>query len=586
MPPVQPSVMEIDSESEEALPAFVPADWIGQRKLYKDVPRQVSAACKAARELPTSVIRQLPMDDMAVADFLAVCLPFDPPNCEENDLWAIKSVPSLESVRQLEQDISQAWLDGVQSIINPFDLSQRLPLWSPHYFRKIIELRAAQQKWADSRNWLPPAEKYLLQHVSWNTQHAGASDGQLDWTRLLADEWLSGGIIDEMMRDIKSRVSADSRLATSTLIAPLAFQFYLTRLSKYGTKPQTYLEEIVAEINGGKTRMFFPIHYNGNHWMAFMVNFSDRSFGYGDSYDGKFSLNHASHQLKEAVEQSEGLRNDTAFQKARFRRWIAAGPPVEWKMGCNLYTTLGDLVGTLNSLSFHDVSNASSLVPHIKTRGINSLTPLRLESLVIMRSQLRIYLGKVKGIYRYGSVSGKHDSFTDAETVDGLSYLSLEVYEQLYIGRNFFHHIAPSNSLGNPGLALFTHAPISELVYLMSGAGLRVLESQDGVETFALSGGDSGWECWVKLTSEESRRTLHVAAHGDDETFSEEEEDYVEHEAGSKKRKPRPPRGAKAAAKKRKTDSGRKPPRKDTGKAVKGAQKHKEGGAGRKNGKK
>jgi hypothetical protein len=50
-----------------------------------------------------------------------------------------------------------------------------------------------------------------------------------------------------------------------------------------------------------------------------------------------------------------------------------------------------------------------------------------------MRSAVRMYLGKVKGIYRYGSVSGKHESFHEAETVDGLSYLSLEVYEQVGI---------------------------------------------------------------------------------------------------------------------------------------------------------
>lgn len=48
-----------------------------------------------------------------------------------------------------------------------------------------------------------------------------------------------------------------------------------------------------------------------------------------------------------------------------------------------------------------------------------------------MRSAIRIYLGEVLGIYRYGSVSGRHESYTDAETVDGLSYISLRVYEQV-----------------------------------------------------------------------------------------------------------------------------------------------------------
>jgi hypothetical protein len=50
-----------------------------------------------------------------------------------------------------------------------------------------------------------------------------------------------------------------------------------------------------------------------------------------------------------------------------------------------------------------------------------------------MRSAVRMYLGKVKGNYRYGSVSGKHERFHEAETVDGLSYFSLEVYEQVGI---------------------------------------------------------------------------------------------------------------------------------------------------------
>ncbi|KAJ7896028.1 hypothetical protein B0H14DRAFT_2558467 [Mycena olivaceomarginata] len=45
-----------------------------------------------------------------------------------------------------------------------------------------------------------------------------------------------------------------------------------------------------------------------------------------------------------------------------------------------------------------------------------------------MCSALRPYLGEVLGIYRYGSVSGKHESYKYAETVDG--YLSLRVYEQ------------------------------------------------------------------------------------------------------------------------------------------------------------
>ncbi|KAJ7939918.1 hypothetical protein B0H13DRAFT_1850117 [Mycena leptocephala] len=133
---------------------------------------------------------------------------------------------------------------------------------------------------------------------------------------------------------------------------------------------------------------------------------------------------------------------------------------------------------------------------------------------------------------------GKHESFTDAETVEGLSYLSLE----LYLGRNIFQHIVPSNGPLTTDLALFTHAPISELVYLLAGAAVQVLgDAADG--TFKLSGGDSGRECWQKMTTEEMRRTLHVVARQGNNILSDDDE-YEEPAEGGKKRKPKPPRGA------------------------------------------
>ncbi|KAK7014640.1 hypothetical protein R3P38DRAFT_3573396 [Favolaschia claudopus] len=875
------SVMEIDSEPEEALPAFVPAD-----KLYKDVPRQVSAACKAAREIPVSVIKRLPMDDMAVADFLAIQLPdvaensqrfvsrfnmswfsFDPPNCGEDALWAITSIPPLDSVRQLENDVSQAWLDGTQSILNPSDPSQRLPLWSPNFFRKIIALRAAQQKCTESRNWLPDSEQWVLKYVSWNSRHAvgcplyikdvfnldkqddGAArrlftnilfsflvgfDGDLRHPSLeglfiltfifgeLFDAWMNLSMphIERVVCVFRARhfftiwryniLAAERRYPDlfqkqSSFLADTSFNI-LMRLC------DQFILLTLAHLEYYPNIPFMPWHH-GTHFLehffgiarSFIADFSfgqfiemyrhilirqrilssgqystkkekDSNNGYcfdfvdsgmkpeeiaalkdipsradidraceiawneaaalatqfakmqiptlpldvsdlhpnfqapnarppsdNDSDDevedddaqvvlnlspanletdvirikpspsprqpadedvslpgsslspaqaiahashqatiekrlednpdtlatvsgrisiakllnpvdppfigpelrpipsflagaqpilratlvaqrerhcagthvhseedrkpetdvrylgGKFSLNHASHQLKEGVQQSEGLRNDTAFQKARFRRWVAAGPPVEWKTGCDLHTSLGKLV-----------------VPHIKTRGINSLTPIRLDSLVIMRTHQRIYLGKVKGIYRYGAVSGKHESFTDAETVDGLSYLSLEVYEQVGISSN----MSPNNPTAH-GLALFTHAPISELVYLMSGAVLT-FNAQGDEQTFNLSAGDFGWECWQKLTMEESRRTLHVGV-DDDEISSDDEEGYVEEE-GKKKRKPKPPRGAVKKAKTSKSRGGRTAG--GTATKGKGAGTRKNGGAGQKASKK
>ncbi|KAJ7207048.1 hypothetical protein GGX14DRAFT_396482 [Mycena pura] len=161
--------------------------------------------------------------------------------------------------------------------------------------------------------------------------------------------------------------------------------------------------------------------------------------------------------------------------------------------------------------------------------------------------------GEVLGIYRYGSVSGKHESFTDAETVDGLSYLSLRVYEQLAPGRNIFQHVSPPVRAGRNPLALFTHAPISELVYLLTGAIVRSI----GEQIYSISGGDAGWERWHALTSQAVYRILDLDSSEGGSYEEVDEDDYDEPDEGgsTKKRRPKPPQGA---IKKQKMVSGQK----------------------------
>jgi hypothetical protein len=305
-------IEEVDSDLDQP---FEPADWIGVGKVYRDVPKHVATACKAARGLPTSVIRQLPMPDMAVTEFLDFPLqtildddaPFpkrsslwfspDPPNCGEDTVRFIASIPPLDFVRQLENDFSQAWLNGTCSIVDHTDPSRRLPLWTPAFFREVITLHAAKEQWKESRSWLPQAEEHLLDFVSWNSVWSpGAPDGQLDWTRLVSNEWLSGGIIDEMMRDINTRISEDPMLASTTFVAPLVFQYYVTQFALHGTE-RRYFDQILAEVAAGKTTMLFPIHYNRNHWMAFVINFGMRTLGFGTAQQGSHRTRHSWHAI-------------------------------------------------------------------------------------------------------------------------------------------------------------------------------------------------------------------------------------------------------------------------------------------------
>ncbi|KAJ7502237.1 hypothetical protein B0H11DRAFT_2223709 [Mycena galericulata] len=229
---------------------FNPSEWIGAGKIYKDVPTEVSDAFSSARQLPPDLEATLPGPTMLVPDFIELQLPEildDPtkfsgrtndwfsaelPDCDlVSILWSL-DIPPNSLLRELEHDFPQKWLNGVKSILDPVDNSLRLPLFALQFYRKIHELRETQEKWTNSVQRVADqgltdcqSEIYdVFASVSWNTVHFGAPDGQLDWTRLIDDEWLSGGIIDNMMADIQSRVSEIPSLDSTVTVAPLAFQ--------------------------------------------------------------------------------------------------------------------------------------------------------------------------------------------------------------------------------------------------------------------------------------------------------------------------------------------------------------------------
>jgi hypothetical protein len=59
---------------ETAVP-FDAAKWIGVRKLYKDIPIEVSDACCDARKIPADLQVTFPSTTIPVTEFLALQLP-------------------------------------------------------------------------------------------------------------------------------------------------------------------------------------------------------------------------------------------------------------------------------------------------------------------------------------------------------------------------------------------------------------------------------------------------------------------------------------------------------------------------------
>ncbi|KAJ7207827.1 hypothetical protein GGX14DRAFT_396040 [Mycena pura] len=102
------------------------------------------------------------------------------------------------------------------------------------------------------------------------------------------------------------------------------------------------------------------------------------------------------------------------------------------------------------------------------------------------------------------------------------------------LGRNLFQHISLAHpaAAGRDGLALFTHAPISELVYLLTGASV----SASGTEgLYGLNGGENGWELWNRLCHEELLKVMKVGGELGAE-YSYNADDYEKPVEGSKKR--------------------------------------------------
>ncbi|KAJ7488699.1 hypothetical protein B0H11DRAFT_1912851 [Mycena galericulata] len=174
------------------LEVWIAARWGGgggnERETMRTGPLRISRVTDQG-------LRPSRVGNTLIADFLVIPLqdllnddsPFpgrsswfspDPPTCGEDTVWSLASIPPLDFVRQLESHFPQAWLNGSQSIVDHTNVTRRLPLQTPTFFREINTLRASQEKWRESYDWLPQTKKYLLDFVEWNSKHTDAPEGQ------------------------------------------------------------------------------------------------------------------------------------------------------------------------------------------------------------------------------------------------------------------------------------------------------------------------------------------------------------------------------------------------------------------------
>ncbi|KAJ7165736.1 hypothetical protein C8R46DRAFT_1219524 [Mycena filopes] len=526
---------------------FNTSQWIGTGKIYKDVPIEVSDAFTDVSKLPKTLRATLPNPAMSVTDFLAVKLPgvldtfeksvgqihdwfsTDSPNCDPIPaLWALKSIPPSFFVAELVHGLPQQWLNGAKSIRDPRQPSLRLPLFALRFFVQIQELHQAQEKWDTSVAWVRDDlghDTAIFSTVSWNATHSGAPDGQLDWTRLVDDEWLSDSIIHAMMADLQSRVADSPELAAAVTVAPLSFQRAIVAAATH-ENPSEYsvklLEEYKRSVDEGKSKIYFPLHVNGNHWIAFMIDFVKRVFGFGDSMGRKGAARKFIPHLQQWLRRSfSGTFQDLGdvLPHAQQKDFVH----------CGVYTT--DCIQ-------HEVFK-TPLISYSDCRRVRMEWFQRFVATAANPPRGKDYLASeaAKGEAELEAIDKELDANPET-SVAGRMLIA-----------NLLNPAPPQLLAPQPIPTFLPYGGGPILRHTLVEQRAKVVPVGPGIHS--ISAGDNGWELWRAISADPAALgILHLD--GAEEYSDDGEPDYEEPEEGSKKRRPKPPRGAPAGAKRQK----------------------------------
>ena len=144
-------ILDIDDNT-----IFIPNQWIGQGKIFKDIPLYVHDALSNATAIPDYWKPCRPAGDLPVSAFLQEkfpkqsqgfvahkhisCFSKYAPNTNINFL-ATQPVPPSDWINKLLETGGQEWLNGTQSFTDPcFNLSHdHLPLWAITYWKEMAD---------------------------------------------------------------------------------------------------------------------------------------------------------------------------------------------------------------------------------------------------------------------------------------------------------------------------------------------------------------------------------------------------------------------------------------------------------------
>lgn len=210
-------------------------------------------------------------------------------------------LPPSDVLKQMENSFDELWRHGeANSIRDRTDQSVLFPPCALTMYRKLIDAVEIRRQWAVAELWMRPTKpsrelsvairetRALMHSFEWNERLNASLGGNVrtrDLMPFLSNNWLSDTHIDLMLEVLTVRLERETAY-NDVIIAPTAFQqilriAYNQRDEKKG---HTYhmLEQYREELfRHEKRRLFFVGHVNGNHWVAWKVDFSSRTMGHG-----------------------------------------------------------------------------------------------------------------------------------------------------------------------------------------------------------------------------------------------------------------------------------------------------------------
>jgi hypothetical protein len=213
-----------------------------------------------------------------------------------------RPIPNEHFLEKLESAARQAWLNGAQSLVDHRynDGCDRLPLCSVTYWKEMLTVAKARATWFKCEKWLSVAPhtqghtadmdrafeeaRIVLPTLGWMdpVKALNAQFMTIDFARLLGEDWMTGELVDMMIRDASHRPEVTNM--KKTLLGGTEFGWAMGRSGdkNYSRSTTTLLSRYEKHVQDhGIEHLYFPANVNENHWIAVHVDFRKREFEYG-----------------------------------------------------------------------------------------------------------------------------------------------------------------------------------------------------------------------------------------------------------------------------------------------------------------